>query len=137
MFAEPDRTSPERIAETLGARDALVAERLRKLPPNDQILAESIRRAGAVLGVVGEDEIITGAAAPRSDAALLHIARYAGVLRSLPSIYSAAAGHGLLNADPEHGTVRRIPLLAQLGGELVLTFGLETLRVAAKVPSLA
>ena len=41
-------------------------------------------------------------------------------------------GHGLISVDPERGVVRRVPLLATLGGTLVPVLGLEMLRVAAK-----
>lgn len=136
IFPEPDRASPERIAEALGERDPLLAERLRRLRPNDEILAESIRAAGAVLGVAGTEEIITPP--PRQDAsgtAPPPVLRYVKGLRSLASIDGAAAGHGLLNADPERGIVRHIPLIAQVGGDLMLTLGLEALRVVAGISS--
>ncbi|HXD50473.1 MAG TPA: CHASE2 domain-containing protein, partial [Burkholderiales bacterium] len=53
VFAEPDRVSPERIADALRARDPAIAERLLKLRPNDEILAEAIAQAPVVLGVAG------------------------------------------------------------------------------------
>jgi len=39
--------------------------------------------------------------------------------------------------DPERGVVRRMPLLASVGGTLAPVLGLEMLRVAANVPALA
>jgi hypothetical protein len=45
--------SPERIADALRARDPAIAERLLKLRPNDEILAEAIAQAPVVLGVAG------------------------------------------------------------------------------------
>lgn len=136
LFAEPDRSSPERIAENLASRDPVVAERLRKLRSNDEILAESVRKAGAVLGVAGIEEIISPESrAGHSDASPASIPRYVRWLRSLEAIDGAAAGHGLLNADPERGIVRRVPLVARVNENSLITLGLETLRAAAGVPA--
>ena len=137
IFAEPDRLSPERVADELHARDPAVADRLSKMQPNDAILADAIERAPVVLGIAGINEV-TAEGAPFAPArsvgppAPLH--RYAGALRSLPGIDHAAAGHGLLNAEPERGIVRRLPLVASIGNYPVLTLVLESLRVAAGEP---
>ena len=137
IFAEPDRLSPERIADELHERDPAVADRLSKMQPNDAILAEAIKRAPVVLGIAGINEVtVEGApfAPARSVGPPAPLYHYAGALRSLPGIDRAAVGHGLLNAEPERGIVRRLPLVASIGNYPVLTLVLESLRVAAGEP---
>ena len=134
MFAEPDRASPERIADALRARDPDLANRLAKLRPNDVILAEAIARAPVVLGIAGIDQI-TPESAPLAPARIVGppapLNRYVGALRSLPEIDRAARGHGLLSAETESGVLRRLPLVASIGDRPVLTLTLESLRVAS------
>lgn len=134
LFAEPDRASPERIADALRARDPVLADHLAKLRPNDAILAEAIARAPVVLGIAGIDQI-TPESAPLAPARMVGppatLNRYAGALRSLPEIDRAARGHGLLSAETESGVLRRVLLAASIGDRPVLTLTLESLRVAA------
>ncbi|HET9665907.1 MAG TPA: CHASE2 domain-containing protein, partial [Desertimonas sp.] len=53
LFPEPDRTSPAAVAETAVGLDAPTREALRRLPDNDEVLAEAIRKARVVLGQSG------------------------------------------------------------------------------------
>ena len=133
LFTEPDRSSPDRIAESLSRRDRALAQRLAALRPNDEILAESLARARAVIGVAGVSAQIAKGEPympTRIRGETPPLPTYPGALRSLPTIDHAAAGHGLLNADPERGIVRRIPLAAIAGYDPILTFALEALRIA-------
>lgn len=134
LFAEPDRASPERMADALRARDPVLADRLAKLQPNDAILAAAIARAPVVLGIAGIDQV-TSASAPLAPALIAGppapLNRYAGALRSLPELDAAARGHGLLTAETESGVLRRLPLVALIVDRPVLTLTLESLRVAA------
>ncbi len=138
LFTEPDRSSPDKIAETLSRRDRALAARLSALRPNDDILAEAIRDARAVIGVAGVDTAIAKGepfTPARIRGAPPPLPHYPGGLRSLPTIDHAAPGHGVLNADPERGIVRKIPLAAVLGNEPMLTLALECFRIAARLPS--
>lgn len=134
LFAEPDRTSPERIADALRARDPVLADHLAKLRPNDAILAEAIARTPVVLGIAGIDRM-TPESAPLAPARIVGppapLKRYSGALRSLPEIDRAARGHGLLSAETEGGVLRRLPLVASIAARPVLTLTLESLRVSA------
>lgn len=138
LFSEPDRSSPERIAQALRQRAPLIASQLARMRPNDEILAEAIGRAPVVLGVAGIEQT-TGEHAP-APAAIVSgpappLRHYPGALRSLPDIDRAARGHGMINAEPERGIVRRLPIVAYVAGSPVLTLGLESFRVAAGVPA--
>jgi serine phosphatase RsbU (regulator of sigma subunit)/CHASE2 domain-containing sensor protein len=139
LFTEPDRSSPERIAEALRARDPVIADHLSRMRSNDDILAEAIGRAPVVLGVAGVEQasINKGAHAVSANVVgpALPLHRYPGVLRSLPRIDDAARGHGMINAEPERGIVRRVPIVAYLGADPMLTLALESFRVAAGLPS--
>jgi adenylate cyclase len=138
LFTEPDRSSPERIALALRKRDPAAADQLAKLRPHDELLAESIRRAPVVLGVAGIEQPIDRGAASGAVTVVgpeMPLYRYTGVLRSLPLIDSEARGHGMINAEPERGIVRRVPIVAYVGGEPMLTLALESFRIAASVRS--
>ena len=134
LFAEADRVSPERLAESFRTRDPVVAERLAKFRPHDTLLAEAIKNAPVVLGVAGMDQPMSGNAAvtpSRQSGPAPPLRKYRGELRSRPEIDQAAAGHGLLNGEPDRGVVRRAQLAALVGENPLLTLTLECLRVAA------
>ncbi len=137
LFSEPDRLSPEWIAPSVADADPRLAERLARLPRHDATLAASIRAAPIVLGIAGLEAGNVSDTAPmtpslqRNPDTLGTLRRYATALRSLPEIDAAAKGHGLLSADTEAGVVRRVPMVALVGGTPVLPLSLETLRLAS------
>jgi serine phosphatase RsbU (regulator of sigma subunit) len=59
---------------------------------------------------------------------------FGGASRSLSVIDAAARGRGLFNATIDEGVVRRVPLVALVGGQPVLSLPLECLRIAAGQP---
>ncbi|MBL8380515.1 MAG: SpoIIE family protein phosphatase [Burkholderiales bacterium] len=142
LLSEPDRLSPAALFERLGLDDPVLRTRLALLPANDAVLRDAIARAPVVLGIAGTPEAsaatlraapvrVLGGAAPGT------LRRFAGVLTSLDALDAAAVGHGLLSADPVGAVVRRLPLVADVGGTLAPGLALEMLRVAAAAPSLA
>ena len=139
LFSEPDRLSPEWLAQTVAGADPGLAARLARLPHHDAVLAAAIRKAPVVLGIAGL-ETGAGSEAPltpslrKGSGSLAEVRRYAAALRSLSGLDSAAKGHGLLSADTEAGVVRRVPLVALIGASPVLPLSLETLRVASRQP---
>lgn len=107
LFAEPDRLSPQRIADSIRGLGPGIAEALRALPNNDQVLAATLRRTRVVLG--------------RTE-----------TVWNLPLLEAAAAGSGVFNLDPERdGIVRRVPAVIRVDRELHPSLGVELLRVAA------
>jgi serine phosphatase RsbU (regulator of sigma subunit)/CHASE2 domain-containing sensor protein len=124
LLMEPDRSSPERVAATLRRRDSSAAEQLARLRPNDDILAESIARAPVVLGIAPANPL------ERSRPGAPPLLRFEGAVRNLPLLDDAARGHGVISAEPERGILRRLPLVAYVGNDPVLTLGLEALRIA-------
>lgn len=118
---EADQTSPGQVAASLESTQPDLARRLRELPSNDEILANSLRKSPTVLGAAGFDfKAYTTSEGLRtwpftltSPGALPDTAReYPAVLASLPILQSAASGQALLSVDSDDGTVRRIPLLS-------------------------
>lgn len=130
LLTEPDRSSPERVADSLRRRDAGAAEQLARLRPNDEILAEVIRRYPVILGLAPTDPIDPSVA--NATGTQLPLLRFEGAVRSLPLLDEGARGHGMMTAEPERGIVRRIPIVSYIGNQLVLTLSLEAMRVAER-----
>ncbi len=151
VFAEADRTSPARIAQTLPQGDeyAPVKTALDALPDNDAIFAKAIEDAG---------NVVTGFTRARPEETLRRPYQAGkpvfimkdntpffentfaapGVAENLPEFSSVAAGNGSFMATPDvDGIIRQVSLLVRyppekLGGiepELYPMLGLEALRV--------
>jgi serine phosphatase RsbU (regulator of sigma subunit)/CHASE2 domain-containing sensor protein len=142
FMPEPDRLSPDRLARLIPGLDPELAGRLNALPSNDSVLASVLRQRPVVVGVAGIED---PAEPPGRRAPVLIVAggdvsrvrRFPGELRSVDVIDAAAAGHGLMTADPEGGVVRRMPAIAEVAGLLMPALGIEMLRVAAEEPAVS
>lgn len=135
IFAEPDRHSPEAIAEDNPHVGRALALQLKRLTTNDETLAAALRRLPVVLGVAGLYER-RAKPVPRSAAVfrmqgdpLPWLWQFPSALASIAKIDAAATSRGLLSADVPHGVVRRIPLIAAVGDAPFPSLGIETLRV--------
>ncbi|MFZ9635097.1 MAG: CHASE2 domain-containing protein [Alphaproteobacteria bacterium] len=62
VLAEPDRTSPARLAERLGEERPDMSALLRALPDHDRVLAGILSRSRIVLGQTGVPDAGSGAA---------------------------------------------------------------------------
>ena len=139
LFSEPGRLSPARWAATRPDLPADLVARLKALESNDEVLARTLARGPVVLGLGGVPERggRTGTAGPpvplleRGEPVRERLIDFGSLVRNLELLEARASGHGLLNAavDPD-GVVRRIPLVARAGGEVVPGLVLEMLRVA-------
>ncbi|SNS38207.1 Serine phosphatase RsbU, regulator of sigma subunit [Sphingomonas laterariae] len=149
-FPEPDRYNPDQLAalypELAGpARDSLMA-----LPSMDAVFAEVIGRNPVVLARAG---LVAGSTdyevAAATDAALLPVeAQFTAPLppgvgsfdRALSNIVDlddVAAGHGLINGTPDgDGTVRRVLMVANVGGVPTPGFALELARVGQGIATI-
>lgn len=139
VFSEPDRTSPEAVAERLGkdGAEAAAVQSLAALPRYDAMLAKSFETVPVVTGFFldrakrGRDVepkagMTISGTLPERD-----VAAYEGSLQPLPEIEEAATGNGFvsLESDPD-GIVRRVPLIAIHRGTLIPGLSLEALRVS-------
>jgi len=112
---------------------------LAKLPSNDTILAQTLRRIPTVVARAG---IADGEAQSASkngqtpvvivgENPVVHLHSYARHLTNLPELEAAAFGRGYLNDTRDtDGVVRSVPLLFGVNGEVAPTLGVELLRVA-------
>jgi adenylate cyclase len=139
LFSEPDRASPDVAAETFRGLDSETREKLRRLPSNDEIFAETIRRSTVVLGQSGYRVSAADPSAPldmQTGVAFIgqdprpYLVKFPHLLRNLPLLEDAAQGRGIFSIIPEgDGTVRRVPVMATAGGTMVPSLSLELLRV--------
>ena len=143
LMPEPDRLSPQRLPALVRTIGPDLSAQLAALPSNDAVLAAAIRGRPVVLAIAGVDRVSEPASQPPGRMApvrsvggdpIRFLRRYDTTLRSVTDVDYAAAGYGLLNADPEGGAVRRVPLVAVVGGVMIPTLALEMFRVAAGVP---
>lgn len=138
IFAEPDRMSPAIAAESFRNLDADTRAQLMKLPSNDDVLADAMRRTRVVIGESGF-HLATPQAGPRPPSvgfALMgpdprrYLIGFPGLIRNVPALEQAAAGRGLVTIQSEpDGIVRRIPMVMNTQGALVPAITLEMLRV--------
>ncbi|HET6468958.1 MAG TPA: adenylate/guanylate cyclase domain-containing protein [Geminicoccaceae bacterium] len=139
ILAEPDRLSPPRFADEIAGFEEGLARRLRELPDTDLLMAEAVARHRVVLAQSGSARELDQGSPPRSFLTVARIGgdpsrfltRFPDSVRSMPVLEAAARGSGLVTVTPElDGIVRRIPLVAEVGGRIVPTLALEMLRVA-------
>jgi CHASE2 domain-containing sensor protein len=142
---EADQTSPAQVAHALQRKRPQLAEQLRALPSNDQLLATTLAHTPTVLGAAGFDfKTYTTSTGMRTWPLQLQGAErlpasareYPAVLASLAQLQNVAAGQALLNVDADDGTVRRMPLVASIGGHPVPSLASEMYRVALGVPGI-
>ena len=149
VMPEPDAHSAERVLARAGKLDPALARQLAALPSNDTTLAASLSAAPTVLAVTGSAEptgmplraplfgIRDSAARPAASTPdALPTAQYAGVVTSIDEIDRAATGRGLISVVPEGAIIRRIPLVANVGGTLAPALAVEMIRVALGTPPL-
>ena len=150
VFAEPDRTSPQRLVPNWfngNAPNAFLNDFVFRLPDHDAVLAKAIAKVPTVIGVVltGEPTSQTftpkGGIAQAGDDPRLFLTPYPGIITNLPELTKAAKGLGSINTDPEYdGTIRRIPLFYALQkasgpAAIVPSLAAEAVRVAFEANS--
>ncbi|MEQ1943140.1 adenylate/guanylate cyclase domain-containing protein [Mesorhizobium sp. VNQ89] len=142
VFAEPDRLSPDRIAEDNPALPEQARADLLKLPSNEEVLAESIRRSRVIVGETSarvEDQTLAARDAPIPEVAFATLGadptpfllKFPHLVQNLPVISDAATGRGLFTVEPDpDGIFRRIPLVMMVEERVRLALSAEMLRIA-------
>ena len=144
LMPEADALSPDQLPARARIKNAAVVAALQALPSNDTELARAIAAAPTVMAIAGAREAtgmtlratpitVRGSAAADMPPA---VASYSAALTSLDQLDKQARGWGLISVDPSRGVVRRIPLVASVGGTLVPALSIEMLRVAMRTPTL-
>jgi adenylate cyclase len=150
IFAEPDRSSIERVLRTLPPDEQTIEMRrlAERFPDNDEVFAAAIREAPVVTGFGFDFKGVTGP--PRRIAGVAHstgekdaqtvpeliaqfIRRQSGAVKSIDLLEDAAKGNGSVTPDIRTSVVRRVPMLSRLAGErnedLYPSLSMETVRV--------
>ena len=140
IFAEPDRLSPGRLADSDPEIPADLVGQLSKLPSHESSLAAALRRVPAVLAVGVSNQAAHAAVAPMRVTMVLEsganprpfLFTHPDMLRSLPEIAAAERGQGSIESETDRdGITRRVPLFIVTQGNLVPNLALEMLRVAS------
>lgn len=140
LLAEPDRTSPNAMAQLW--QDRQVSSVLERLPDHDEVFAHALKGRGVVLGnSLARNNSADLSVIPLAPAYSIVNSGSVDPVRWLQGfdaavwprlVFAAAAdGIGAMNfaADPD-GVIRRIPLMLGLGDQVVPTLSAEALRVA-------
>ncbi|WP_287469124.1 adenylate/guanylate cyclase domain-containing protein [Hydrogenophaga sp.] len=143
VFAEPDRSAPQRAAQDWPLSAAARAE-LQRLPDHDTVFAESIARHPVVLGFAVQADAPAAPAGPAPEARVRYVwlgepapqrlPELGAPVRPLAALEAAAQGSGALAFVPDaDGVVRRVPLALLLQGQPAPGLAAELLRVAQGV----
>jgi adenylate cyclase len=145
VFAEPDRTSPQRLMRAwfnANTPQALLDELVGRLPDHDDALAKAIAKVPTVVGMALTGEPTVQRPTPKwgivqaGDDPRIFLSEFRGLIGNLPQLTEAAKGVGSINTDPEHdGTIRRVPLFYALRrsdgpAEITPSLAAEALRLA-------
>ncbi len=146
VFAEPDRMSPQSVAEDLYGLDDEIKEKLKELPGNDKLFADVIKQTRVVLGQATYWEVEeTGSVGPPVKKSIafkgpkpdIFVPEFRTMVRNIEEIEKVAAGHGLFSLLPEpDGIVRRVPLIMQHEGKYYPTLSVEMMRVVFQRPTI-
>ncbi|MCX4189701.1 CHASE2 domain-containing protein [Methylophaga sp. OBS3] len=136
IMPEADRTSPCQVISLVPQANTQLKDQICNLPSNDELLADSLSRNHAILGVAGIDSnqsvnVHTAPTLARGEDPKPWLIHFNSALTNLPLLSSAAAGHAILSTEMERGVIRRLPLIATVGNTLMPTLSMEMLRIAS------
>jgi len=139
VFAEPDRTSPARIAKMLAASPDATSDfaGVARMADHDVLLGQTLARTPTIPGFFLTRDAnavrpeqkggIAVLGSPIEDA----LPGFNGAIVPLTVLSAQAAGAGFVSiVGDSDGIIRRAPLLARIGDRIVPSLSLEALRVA-------
>jgi adenylate cyclase len=138
VFPEPDRLSPEVVAEVFRDLDEETRNKIRASSGTDSVFADAIRKTKVVLGETGLPQAVPQPQTPPPSIAIAtlgpdprpYLHDFPGLLRNLPILDTAATGRGLFSIRSERdGIVRRVPLIMLAQGEIKPALTFDMLRV--------
>jgi adenylate cyclase len=145
VFAEPDRMSPGKVADSMSGLDPSIKSRLKGMKSNDQVMAETIAKYNVVLGQSAIDTQEYGEQGDRPPTSVAErfgdprpfLQYYPGMVRNLVMFDQASAGRGVFNVLSEmDGVTRRVPAIENIDNVLTPALSIEMLRVATGEVSL-
>ena len=153
VFSEPDRLSPELLADTLPDLDDDARERMRAMRNNDEAFAAAIKTHLVVLGqaLLPAGNHSGGAVPdPKTYWAMRNLGRVktvspsdflitgGGAVGNIAILRDAAQGLGMFTLAYSSDTiVRQVPLVVKAGNQFYPTLSLELLRVATRQQTIA
>ena len=138
IFPEPDRLSPDVVADVFRNLDEETKARIRSSPSTDSVFAEALARSRVVLGETGLPVAVPETESLPASLAIAALGadpkpfllNFPGLLRNLPILDKAAAGRGLFSIRSERdGIVRRVPMIMMAQGEIRPSLTFDMLRV--------
>ncbi|MBN1687740.1 MAG: adenylate/guanylate cyclase domain-containing protein [Candidatus Omnitrophica bacterium] len=138
VFAEPDRTTPARIIDQIPEISSQpdIAILLHRLPDNDDLLANAIKKSTVVTGFSWIPTETDTLPAVRSgfgfagDDPTSFLFEFPGAVTNLQKFSQAADGNGSFTVIPERdGIIRRIPLFFKHQKQIYPSLVASTLRV--------
>jgi len=150
VFSEPDRLSPGQIAKDNVALDSRVKQQLEKLPDNETLMANAMRRHPVVLGQssvrnkrdTNKDEpdirTVGFAQIGEDPKPYLRNSTFYDLVQNVKRLEDAASGLGIFSIQPESdGVVRRVPIVSLVRDKVRLALSAELLRVSTGEQSFA
>ncbi len=136
VFSEPDRTSPPRLAKRLDL-DASARATLSRLPDNDALLGKVFGETTVITGFFLTRDKAKSQAEPKAGIAISgslpgpQIPTYSNVILPLPELMGPATGNGFVSLSGDSDAiVRRAPLIARQGDQLLPSLAADALRTA-------
>ena len=147
VFPEPDRQAPSLFVGRYPELAAPARAAVLALPSFDDDFAGALGRFPTVLARAGvrersndfREHVYGDAGKLPVDAMFARplpdgVTDWPQAISSLPGLEETAAGHGLINGDPDgDGVVRRVPAVGRLAGTANTGFAVELARIAGRV----
>ncbi|MGH7002774.1 MAG: CHASE2 domain-containing protein, partial [Alphaproteobacteria bacterium] len=139
IFAEPDRSTPARYAQSMPELPGHVRDVLSGLDDNDAIMAAAFKKVPVVLGIAllrrasagDQQELKLPPIAALGNDPRPNLLAGPQLLLNVPTLQRAAAGTGIITYNSEFdGIVRRVPALINGGGRVLPSLAIEMIRVA-------
>ena len=139
IMPEPDNFSPDLLFRDRHDVSSSVQEELAKLPSNDEILAEILRKTPSVIaraaliekGQVSDTVHRQTPVMVVGESPIPFATSYKGHLANIPLLEKAAFGSGYINdTRDEDGVIRSMPLVITVNKQLAPSFPMELLRTA-------
>jgi adenylate cyclase len=140
VFSEPDRTAPSRLAQQVS--DPAARAMLQRLPDPDGTAATTFGQTPVVLGYFLTRDVAKPPVPPKAGFAVTgsppgNVPVFTNAIVPLPALDAAATGTGFVSTVGDaDGIVRRAPLIAKQGEQLLPSLSLEALRVAQQAGSI-
>ena len=148
VFAEPDRLSPPRLADSIPGLGPAARAELRAQPASDEAFAAAIGAGRVVLGQTAAAQPVPWPGEgdpPRTGIAVVgtgpdpagRLVAFPGLVRNVPALEGASAGRGVFTIFAERdGIVRRVPMVMRAGDTMVPGLALEVARVLTGAESI-